>query len=278
MTASPNALCHDALGTPHPARAPGQGDDPALRIVSLVPSITELLVDLGLGDRLVGRTGFCVHPREFLQTVPKVGGTKGFDAEKIRALAPSHVIVNVDENRREEVEALAAFVPHIVVTHPLGPDDNPALYRLMGELFGRQEAAAALCADYAAARRELADTAAALPREAVLYLIWKKPWMSIGRDTYIARMLAAAGWDSLPDAVEPRYPEVALDLARQAGRILLPSEPYPFRDKDAQELAADPVTGGTPVLAVDGEMISWYGSRAIAGLRYLAALRRELVG
>lgn len=263
----------DALGKPHPAWSADQGE---LRLVSLVPSITELLWDLGLGPQLVGRTGFCVHPRQALQAVPKVGGTKGFSVEKIRALAPTHVIVNVDENRREEVAALEAFVPHIVVTHPLGPDDNPALYRLLGHLFGKEGEAERLCADYAAARAELADAVAGLPRETVLYLIWKKPWMSISRDTYISRMLAAAGWDSLPADAAERYPEVDLALARQAGRILLPSEPYPFRDKDALELAADPAAGGTPVLAVDGEMISWYGSRAIAGLRYLAALRQSL--
>ncbi|HET7775326.1 MAG TPA: helical backbone metal receptor, partial [Azospira sp.] len=119
------------------------------------------------------------------------------------------------------------------------------------------------------------EAVAGLPREKVLYLIWKKPWMSIGGDTYIARMLAAAGWDSLA-AGTVRYPEVDLALGRQAQRVLLPSEPYPFRDKDVQELAADPAIGGTPVLAVDGEMISWYGSRAVVGLRYLAALRRRL--
>jgi len=263
----------DALGKPHPTWTSGQGE---LRIVSLVPSITELLFDLDLEANLVGRTGFCVHPQERVKAIPKVGGTKGFDAEKIRALAPTHVIVNVDENRREEVAALEAFVPHIVVTHPLGPDDNPALYRLLGGIFNRQEQAEALCRDYQAARAELTAAVAGLPREAVLYLIWKKPWMSISRDTYIARMLAAAGWDSLPAATDSRYPEVDLTLARQTGRVLLPSEPYPFRDKDVQELAATPETGGTPVLAVDGEMISWYGSRAIAGLRYLAELRRRL--
>lgn len=265
--------CLDALGKPHPAWSP-EREPP--RIVSLVPSLTELLADLGLLPWLVGRTGFCVHPREALQAVPKVGGTKGFSLEKIRALAPSHVIVNVDENRREEVAALASFVPHIVVTHPLGPEDNPGLYRLLGGLFRREEAAEALCRDYAAARAALDAAVAGLPRERVLYLIWKKPWMSIGRDTYIARTLAAAGWDSLPAAAEPRYPAVDLALARQARRILLPSEPYPFRPRDARELAADPATGGVPVLAVDGEMISWYGSRAIAGLAYLAELRRSL--
>ncbi|HJW04250.1 MAG TPA: helical backbone metal receptor [Azospira sp.] len=260
----------DALGNLHgPA-----GDHP--RIVSLVPSITELLADLELLPQLVGRTGFCIHPKAALKAVPKVGGTKGFDLEKVRALAPTHVIVNVDENRQEEVAALAAFVPHIIVTHPLGPDDNPALYRLIGGIFNRQAQAEALCRAYEQARARLAATVAELPRQGVLYLIWKAPWMSVCRDTYIARMLAAAGWDTLPEHSPDRYPEVPLALAREADLVLLPSEPYHFQEADARELAALPEVGGTPVHCVDGEMISWYGSRAVAGLDYLAALRRQL--
>lgn len=261
----------DALGKGHAAA----GD---ARIVSLVPSITELLADLDLLPQLVGRTGFCIHPREALKAVPKVGGTKGFDLEKLRALAPSHVIVNVDENRQEEVSALAAFVPHIIVTHPLGPDDNPSLYRLLGGIFDRQARAEALCLAYAQARAGLAAAVAELPRQPVLYLIWKAPWMSICRDTYIARMLAAAGWDTLPAESASRYPEVSLELARQAALVLLPSEPYHFREEDARELAGLPEVDGRPVVCVDGEMISWYGSRAVAGLAYLADLRRRLAG
>lgn len=263
----------DARGTDH---HPWPTQSGPARIVSLVPSITELLFDLGLGSCLVGRTAFCVHPADALAAVPKVGGTKGFDGEKIRALAPTHVIVNVDENRREEVAALEAFVPHTVVTHPLGPDDNPALYRLLGAIFGREQEAEGLCASYAGARAELAAVVAGLPREKVLYLIWKRPWMSVARDTYISAMLAAAGWDTVPADTRARYPEVSLDLAREADRVLLPSEPYPFREKHAEELGSNPALAGTPVQTVDGEMISWYGSRAIAGLRYLAALRQPL--
>jgi ABC-type hemin transport system substrate-binding protein len=120
----------DAAGQPHP-RA-----DASARIVSLVPSLTELLFDLGLGERVVGRTGFCVHPRAALRTVPKVGGTKDVKLERIRELAPTHVLVNMDENRRETVDALAAFVPHIVVTHPNTPQDNLNLFGLLGGLFG----------------------------------------------------------------------------------------------------------------------------------------------
>ncbi|HMU16063.1 MAG TPA: helical backbone metal receptor, partial [Thauera aminoaromatica] len=126
----------DAAGRLH---SPAGAD---ARIVSLVPSLTELVFDLGLGERLVGRTGFCVHPREALRAVPKVGGTKDVNLARIRELAPTHVLVNMDENRRETVDALAAFVPHIVVTHPNTPQDNLVLFALLGGVFGAEGAAA----------------------------------------------------------------------------------------------------------------------------------------
>ena len=124
----PDEALRDAAGTLHAAA-------PDARIVSLVPSITELLFDLGLGDRVVGRTGFCVHPRPAVRDVPKVGGTKDVKLDALRALAPTHVIVNVDENEASTVDELRRFVPHIVVTHPNAPGDNLALYALLGGMF-----------------------------------------------------------------------------------------------------------------------------------------------
>src|SRR5580693_3583760 len=130
-----NEALRDAAGTLHtPA-----GDD--ARIVCLVPSITELVCDLGLADRLVGRTGFCIHPWETVRRIPKVGGTKDVKTDRIRELAPTHAIVNIDENTRETAEELAGFVPNVVVTHPLGPLDNFDLYRLIGTTFGREREA-----------------------------------------------------------------------------------------------------------------------------------------
>ncbi|MDH5579077.1 MAG: helical backbone metal receptor, partial [Betaproteobacteria bacterium] len=102
---------------------------PSSRIVSLVPSLTELVCALGLGEALVGRTGFCVHPQDVVRRIPKVGGTKDVDLAKVRALEPTHVVLNVDENRKETADELATFVPNLVVTHPLGPLDNLGLYR-----------------------------------------------------------------------------------------------------------------------------------------------------
>ncbi len=259
----------DALGKTH-GRYPGRP-----RIVSLVPSVTELLVALGLAEALVGRTGFCIHPRQMLRRVPKLGGTKGFDADKLRALEPTHVIVNIDENRREEVEALSDCVPHLIVTHPLEARDNLDLYRLLGGVFGREAAAEALCADFENAWRALRAATELLPREKVLYLIWREPWLGVARDTYISRMLAAAGWDTLPVDSRLRYPEVDLPvLARAADLVFLSSEPYPFREKHRQQLATQ--LPEVRCALIDGEMVSWYGSRAIAGLAYLRALRTRL--
>ena len=132
----------DAAGTAH------EPSDSSARIVCLVPSITELLCDLGLADNLVGRTGFCVHPKEAVRHIAKVGGTKTVDLAKVRSLVPSHVIVNIDENEKPAADALATFVPHVVVTHPLAPLDNLALYRLIGGLFGRAGEAESLCSAF----------------------------------------------------------------------------------------------------------------------------------
>ena len=259
----------DALGREH------RPFDGVPRIVSLVPSLTELVCDLGLADCLVGRTGFCIHPREVLRHVPKVGGTKDVKLDVVRRLAPTHLIADIDENRREAVEAIMEFVPQVVVVHPQTVDDNLALYALFGGIFRREAEATRLAAEFSAARQELAALAVTLPREAVLYPIWREPWMTVRRDTYIAAMLSAAGWDTLPAEASVRFPVFAWDAPWMAdvSRVLLPSEPYAFTDRHLAEVGT---LAQRPVTRIDGEMVSWYGSRAIAGLRYLAMLRRQL--
>ncbi len=248
-----------------------------VRIVSLVPSLTELVCDLGLAGQLVGRTGFCIHPRASLKTIPKVGGTKDVNLARLRELAPTHVIVNVDENRRECVEEIAAFVPQVIVTHPCTPDDNLPVYRLLGAIFGREAEAERLCAELAAALDEAKAVGASLPPEKVLYLIWREPWMTVARSTYISAMLATVGWQTLPEADAPRYPafEWGAPWLEAVARVFLSSEPYRFRDQHLAEVAA---ASGRPAALIDGEMASWYGSRAVAGLRYLTQLRRVLAG
>lgn len=269
---APPALV-DAAGTRHAAvTAPP-------RIVSLVPSVTELLCDLGLAASLVGRTGFCIHPRAVVRSIPKVGGTKDVDVARMRKLAPTHVVVNIDENEKPTVDTLAQFIPHVIVTHPLAPRDNLALYRLLGGIFRREERAEALCVEFTRAHDEAAAACAALPRRNVLYLIWRKPWMTVSRDTYISRTLALVGWDTLPADARVRYPEVELDAATLADvdHVLLSSEPYRFRERDigiVQKLL--PRDARCSVRLIDGEWTSWYGSRAIRGVRDLSRLRASI--
>jgi ABC-type Fe3+-hydroxamate transport system substrate-binding protein len=198
---------------------------------------------------------------------------------KLRQLAPSHVIVNVDENNRETADALREFVPHVIVTHPQGPADNLQLLAQMDAHFGGEPGVSERCA------RLAAELSAALqrcrseswPAQRVLYLIWREPWMTIARDTYIARMLAEVGWQSWP-AVEggesgaARYPSLLGDETwlGQIDRVLLSSEPYRF---DASHLAlAQALCPQAKVQLVDGELLSWYGPRAAQGLDYLRDL------
>ncbi len=256
----------DALGTVHP-----RVDGPC-RIVSLVPSITELLWDLGLGDQLVGRTAFCTHPSRVRQ-VESLGGTKDVDLDRLRELAPTHVVVNVDENRRETYEAVREFVPHVVVTHPLAPRDNLELYRLVGGVFDREAEAARLCAEFEAAWARLAQAAAGLPRQRVVVLIWRKPWMTVCRDTYVSRALALVHWDTEPAESAVRYPsfDAAAEWLGDVDLVLLATEPFPFRERHLDE--ARQLVPSRAARLVDGEMISWYGSRAIRGLDYLRTVR-----
>jgi len=203
------------------------------------------------------------------------------DVERVRALAPTHLVVNVDENPRPIVEELAAFIPHVIVTHPIEPEDNLSLYRLMGGIFDREVRAGELCRAFAAELDATREAARHLPREEVLYLIWRSPWMTVSRDTYISRMLDLVGWDTVPAQAHSRYPSVDLtpQLLRNVRHVLLSTEPYSFVDRHIGELSAElPPQVHPEVSLIDGGMTSWYGSRAIEGLRYLRELRSALSG
>jgi ABC-type Fe3+-hydroxamate transport system substrate-binding protein len=239
------------------------------RIVSLVPSLTELLCDLGLSAYLVGRTGFCIHPESLVKKIAKVGGTKDVNLEKIRQLEPTHLIVNIDENEKPTVDLLAKFIPHVIVTHPLAPVDNLALYRLFGKIFGVETRAEQLCDAFNTAYLQLPQVSA---KKTMLYCIWKDPWMSISADTYIANMLGLIGWECwVSPGSTQRYPvfEWNETVLQEIDGILLSSEPYRFTEKHVEALQRKLAK---PVRLVDGEMLSWYGSRAIAGLSYLGKL------
>jgi ABC-type Fe3+-hydroxamate transport system substrate-binding protein len=264
---NPSTVFTDALGQHHePA--------PGARIVCLVPSITELLCELGLAPQLVGRTGFCIHPREAVAGIPKVGGTKDVNIEKIRKLAPTHVVVNIDENEKPTVDSLAEFVPHVVVTHPNAPRDNLELARLMGGIFGASVQAEAWCAEFEKEYAALKALPPGPPRT-VLYCIWQDPWMTVSGETYIASMLAELGWQVPQVGKGERYPrfEWSSALVNGLDAVLLSTEPYRFTEEHADALEKQL---GIPVFLVDGEMMSWYGSRALEGLRYLRRLREML--
>ena len=265
---------NDALGVQHfPLPNPANA-----RIACLVPSITETLFALGLGAQVVARTGFCIHPEPAVRDAPKVGGTKDVNVSKLLALEPTHVLVNIDENRKATVDQLRKLIPHVIVTHPLLPEDNVALFRLLGYAFAADEAALGLARQLADALALARSVGASMPPETVLYAIWKNPWMTVSRDTYVSAMLATVGWKTLPIQAEKRYPEVALNdpVWQDAERIFLSSEPYSFGDEHITALR-DEMGLTQPIQLIDGEMVSWYGVRAIAGLRYLANLRNKRI-
>jgi hypothetical protein len=256
---------------------------PMPRIASLVPSLTELVIALGLGPQLVARTGYCIHPTEAVRGVPKVGGTKDVNLAKLQGLRPTHVLVNVDENRLDTVHAIGAWpagvAPRIVVTHPLGPEDNLALVAQLAAHFGHVPGVSARAAALTCAlQEELAQTRPeAWPEQQVLYLIWRDPWMTVARDTYIARMLARVNLRTLPDVIggdtgAARYPALTgtEPWLAQVKQVLLSSEPYPFKEHHVDE--AQHLCPNARVRRVDGEMLSWFGARAVPGLRYLREL------
>ena len=268
----PDPALRDAAGTMHAPASRGA------RIVSLVPSITELLFDLGVGNRVVGRTPFCIHPRDGVANVPRVGGTKTPRLDRIRALEPTHAIVNVDENRREDADALAEIVPNVIVTHPLGPRDNSALYRLVGGIFASGEATDRLCHAFEHALSALESAVRGLPERRVLYLIWRDPWMTVSRDTYVSRTLALVNFLTAGSGPDRRYPELMLttELLDGVDLVLLSSEPFPFKERHIEEIRAHAGARSPGIRLFDGEMVSWYGSRAIRAMDYLVRFATSL--
>lgn len=243
------------------------------RIVSLVPSITESLFELGAGDRVVGVTRYCVHPAAARERAAVVGGTHGIDLERVRALEPDLVIANQEENPRGEIETLLETVPTFV-TFPRTVTDGIALIRTLGRLAALPAEAEASAVDAEAAH---AAAVAAVPvrRPRVLYLIWRKPWIAVSADTYVHDMLDTCGAVNVTATAPERYPRLSEEavVALQPDAILLSTEPYAFTPAHAEEwlargdLAAAQF-GQVPI--VDGELCSWYGTRVAAGLRYLS--------
>ena len=257
--------------------AAGQSHAPApeARILSLVPSLTETLFALGLGPRIVGRTGYCIHPRREAKAVKSVGGTKWVNWRRVMAAGATHAVLNIDENTREMAEELRQRGIETVVTHPIELADNGAMIRLLGRVFACEPAAERMAAEFEAALAALPAPSEDAVRK-VLYLIWKGPWMAVSSDTWISRMLARIGWRTVPAAADRRYPEVEMtdDLLAGVDLVLFSSEPFPFRDAHVALFAEEFPGHAAKARLVDGELLSWYGVRAIQGLAYLADLTR----
>lgn len=256
----------DARGRPVSLQAPPR------RIVSLVPSQTELLADLGLEAEVAGVTRFCVHPAAWKAEKTVVGGTKHVNLERVRALRPDLVLANLEENTRADVEALDVRAP-VYVTDVRDVSGALAMIRTVGRLTGRDVRADALAAEIDAGFAALRTS---VPLRAA-YLIWRRPYMTVGGDTFIHDVLVRGGFVNV-FGDQARYPEVALPeiAAARPDVVLLSSEPYPFRERHAEEVRA--ALPKVPVRLVDGEPFSWYGSRLLKTPGYLTALRAPVEG
>ena len=248
---------------------------PPRRVVSLCPSLTELVFALGRGDRLVGRTRFCHTPAAGVARVPRLGGTKNPRVERIAALAPDLVLMNEEENRREDAEALQAAGVPLHVSFPRDAAGTAAMIRSLGAALDAALAAEALAADLE--RRAAAVRARAAARRAAgtapvrwAYLIWRRPWMAVRDDTFVSALLDAAGGENVFAGAAARYPAVdAAALAAAApDLVLLASEPFPFTDAHADELAAESGLPRARFRLVDGELLSWHGARTAEGAEY----------
>lgn len=259
--------------TDHIGRSVNVPDTPR-RIISLVPSQTELLHDLGLGDRVVGITKFCIHPEEWFRSKARVGGTKKVDLEKVRALKPDLIIGNKEENTQADIEALAREFP-VWISDIRTLDDALDMVRRIGALTGtgaRAEAIAQRIADGFADLKPLASPLS------VAYLIWRDPWMAAGAGTFIDDMLRRCGFTNACAALPGRYPELtpAQLAAADPDILLLSSEPYPFRELHVSEL--NMICPGVPVHLVDGEAFSWYGTRLLGSPAYFQRLIDRMSG
>jgi ABC-type Fe3+-hydroxamate transport system substrate-binding protein len=257
-------LFEDQLGRPLALATPPQ------RIISLVPSQTELLFDLGLHDQVVGITKFCVHPESWFRSKARVGGTKQLHHDKIRALHPDFILANREENRKEDVEQLAKEF-NVWVSDV---SNLPAAYEMIqqvGAITGTTGKATQITTEIAAAFGNLhmgTTTKAA-------YLIWKDPLMTIGSDTFIHDMMVRAGFQNV-FADHQRYPETTYHELMNAGCevLLLSSEPYPFSEKHLEAMQQQ--LPGVKLVLVDGEIFSWYGSRLRFAPAYFAELQKRI--
>lgn len=246
---------------------------PPRRIVSLVPSQTELLFDLGLDAEVVGITKFCIHPRDRFKTTPKIGGTKLLHLDRIRELQPDLILGNKEENEREQIEVLMREFP-VWMSDIRTLEDALGMIEGIGAITGRTDAARFVAASIRSGFDNLAHAADNGGLSRALYLIWKDPYMAAGPGTFIDRVLQAGGWRNA--VIENRYPEVPVSVIRDMDPdvVFLSSEPYPFRERHVSEIRE--ICPRATVMLVDGELFSWYGSRLRRTPEYLLSLKQAV--
>lgn len=236
------------------------------RIVSLVPSQTELLYDLGLDHEVVGITKYCIHPAHWFDQKTIVGGTKNFQIDIIDQLKPDLIIGNREENVKDGIEALAKKYP-VWMSEIYSLEDSLEMIERVGELVCKTERARQIASEIQTGFSLITE----FPSRKVLYLIWRKPWMAAGRNTFINDILERIGLqNSLPK--DSRYPELSNDELKSLAPevVFLSSEPYPFKEKHIDELQT--ILPQSKIILVDGEMFSWYGSRLLKATEYLNRL------
>lgn len=241
------------------------------RIVSLVPSQTELLVDLGLELSLVGITKFCIHPPHLRKTKIVVGGTKQVNFDKIKALNPDIILCNKEENTQEMVLELEKITP-VWVSDIKDIPDCLGMISAFGKLFQKEEQAEKITKTITENRDDFQSFIQNKPFRKTAYLIWKNPYMTVGADTFIDYLLRLNRFDNIYRCKPERYPEIREEELHQAEVILLSSEPYPFKEKHIEEFQK--TYPNKKIILADGEYFSWYGSR----LQYAFAYFRELQG
>lgn len=241
------------------------------RIVSLVPSQTEFLFDLGLEDEVIGITKFCIHPKVWFANKKKVGGTKNVHIQSVQELSPDLIIANKEENTKGDIMSLESLC-NVWVSDIRTFEDALQMMRSVSEMVNRKKEAMQIIEQLETNRNIF--LAKQKKRSTAIYLIWKNPMMVAGTDTFIHEMMNLAGFDN--SMKENRYPIVEVsELIEMAPEcILLSSEPYPFKQKDVDELQA--LLPHSKVFLVDGELFSWYGSRLLKSFDYFSALHEQI--
>ncbi|MEO5789263.1 MAG: ABC transporter substrate-binding protein [Gelidibacter sp.] len=243
------------------------------RIISLVPSQTELLVDLGLEDAIVGITKFCVHPVHLKGNKSIVGGTKQVHFDKIKALHPDIILCNKEENTKEMIQELEKIATvHISDIYTI--DDSLELIKLYGALFSKEENANAIIKGITEKKLDFDQFIQDKPKRSAAYFIWKQPWMVAAKDNFIDELLHLNKFENYYSDLE-RYPEVILQKNRpeSAELVLLSTEPFPFHESHVQDIRT--FFPNATILVVDGEMFSWYGSRLLKAFDYFKTLHQH---